>query len=609
MFNRKEIKRKAQSDLKKHYLIFMVACLLASYLGTAYITSLASFGATTLVVDRNENNNILEPSFGNFTIDDVLESLYEGKLEQSKDISNQLDGTVNEGTKIGAIELGRRNGVLSSLVNKLSSGQIFIIVFETINSIIKSKEVTTIIFIILAALLVLSVTILVKDLYLVAYRRVFLEGYAYEKVRVSRFLFLFRVKRFFKAAWAMFVTNFFQYLWDITIIGGIVKRYSYSMVPYIVAENPDIGALDAINLSRRMMYGHKLESFKIDLSLIGYDILGILTLGISELFYSNPYRECIYMNYYVYLRQDALNRGISYIGYFNDKYLFEKADAKLVEDTYSDVVDIMIDDIDVRDLKHRGFRGFIENNFGVIYKYDEDEDLYNIAIEQEEKIDEYKYILDLKQYPERLFPMPLDKRNPRLEHVHYLRHYYIWSVVAMFFIFCFVGWTWEVSIHLVKDGVFVNRGVNHGPWLPIYGTGCTMILLFLFKFRNRPALEAGLTITLCGIVEYFTHLYLELTKGIKWWDYTGYFLNINGRICAEGLLVFMIGGVAVVYALAPIIDNLLRKINRKVLMVVCIILLTAFAVDVVYSSFHPNTGAGITDYDNTSYVIRKVDHS
>ena len=64
-------------------------------------------------------------------------------------------------------------------------------------------------------------------------------------------------------------------------------------------------------------------------------------------------------------------------------------------------------------------------------------------------------------------------------------------------------------------------------------------------------------IALCGCVEYFTSVYLEYVHdGTRWWDYTGYFLNLHGRICAEGLLVFGIGGMAIVYVLAPFLDGL-----------------------------------------------------
>jgi uncharacterized membrane protein len=85
-----------------------------------------------------------------------------------------------------------------------------------------------------------------------------------------------------------------------------------------------------------------------------------------------------------------------------------------------------------------------------------------------------------------------------------------------------------------------------------------------------------------------------MTKGMKWWDYSGYFLNIQGRICAEGLLVFGIAGLIVVYALAPFADNLIEKIPGKTVVAICVALLTVFVADQIYSNKHPNVGEGIT---------------
>ena len=179
-----------------------------------------------------------------------------------------------------------------------------------------------------------------------------------------------------------------------------------------------------------------------------------------------------------------------------------------------------------------------------------------------------------------------------------MRHYSVWSLVMLFFIFSFTGWVWEVSLHLVNDGAFVNRGVLHGPWLPIYGSGGVLILVVLNRLRINPAAEFAGIVVLCGCVEYFTSYYLELThNGQKWWDYTGYFLNLHGRICAEGLLVFG-GGMAIVYVAAPLLDNIIRKVQTRKLIPVCLLLLCVYAADTLYSSKHPNTGEGITDYQS-----------
>ena len=81
----------------------------------------------------------------------------------------------------------------------------------------------------------------------------------------------------------------FTFLWGLLfLIPGIVKGISYSMAPYIMAEHPEIKPLDAIKLSKQMMEGHKGEYFVLQLSFIGWFLLGILTCGIGLIFLS-PY--------------------------------------------------------------------------------------------------------------------------------------------------------------------------------------------------------------------------------------------------------------------------------------------------------------------------------
>ena len=88
----------------------------------------------------------------------------------------------------------------------------------------------------------------------------------------------------------MFLKNLFIFLWALLfIIPGIVKGYSYRMVPYIIKEHPEISGTQAITLSRQMMNGHKWNTFVLDLSFLGWHILSILTLGILEIFFVTPY--------------------------------------------------------------------------------------------------------------------------------------------------------------------------------------------------------------------------------------------------------------------------------------------------------------------------------
>ena len=85
----------------------------------------------------------------------------------------------------------------------------------------------------------------------------------------------------FLAGLLMFI---FTMLWSLLlIIPGIMATYSYRMTYYILADNPDISAMDAITKSKQMMKGNKAELFLLDLSFIGWYILGAIPLGIGLL--------------------------------------------------------------------------------------------------------------------------------------------------------------------------------------------------------------------------------------------------------------------------------------------------------------------------------------
>ena len=91
---------------------------------------------------------------------------------------------------------------------------------------------------------------------------------------------------------------------------------------------------------------------------------------------------------------------------------------------------------------------------------------------------------------------------------------------------------------------------------------------------------------------------------MRWWDYTGYFLNINGRVCFEGLMFFGIGGCLCLYVAAPYVQGVISKIPRKVREALCVVLIILFLADFIYSSLNPNIGAGITD-DNIKNMIEE----
>ena len=394
----------------------------------------------------------------------------------------------------------------------------------------------------------------------------------------------------------MFVTSAFYSLWCLTIVGIAVKRYSYILVPYIVAENPNIKTLDAINLSRRMMDGHKWECFKLELSYLGWMILGTCTLGISEILYSNPYKIATMTEYFVNVRKIAKQNKIKGIEKLNDDYLYEKPPKEKVEEEYSDVIEVLKKSQAPKE-KTKGIKKVVAEFLGISLSDTKEAEVIEKEERKAQRLEIYKNVVRGKEYPMRLFSISEKHQRQKMDTINYMRRYSIWSLIALFFIFSVIGWIWEVVLHIIVDGEFVKRGVLHGPWLPIYGYGGILILTVLNKFREKPLLQFLTIIILCGTIEYFTSVYLEtIYNGQRWWDYSGYFLNVQGRICAEGLLAFGLGGIIIVYIGAPLLDNIIQKINHKKLIIVCCILLSLFVLDNLYSRKAPNTGEGITDY-------------
>lgn len=124
------------------------------------------------------------------------------------------------------------------------------------------------------------------------------------------FTFAFQSKNYFKIVLSMLLRNVQIFLWTLLfIIPGIIKSYEYYFVPYILAENPQIGPKQAISLSRKMTYGNKFEIFILELSFIGWYLLGVLACCVGVLFV-RPYIDMTMAELYVDLRKNAMEKGI-----------------------------------------------------------------------------------------------------------------------------------------------------------------------------------------------------------------------------------------------------------------------------------------------------------
>lgn len=110
------------------------------------------------------------------------------------------------------------------------------------------------------------------------------------------------LKIFGKALGLRIVMTIFIFLWSLLfIIPGIVAAYRYSMATYIMAENPDIGIMEAIDASKAMMADRKWNLFCLDISFIGWIILCGFTFGLGYLLL-HPYMESAKAHFYLTLK-------------------------------------------------------------------------------------------------------------------------------------------------------------------------------------------------------------------------------------------------------------------------------------------------------------------
>ena len=420
-------------------------------------------------------------------------------------------------------------GVASIFVNEMTGSQSFIFgIVNGLNQLIFKGKIANSIIIFIFSIILIFIFVFVKNVIVVGNNRYFLEQRRYHETGPGELLFPYKNKRLKNISLVMFLRYIFQLLWNLTIVGGIIKHYEYLLIPYIIAENPQTNWKDAFKISKQLMMGEKWRTFVLDVSLFPWTILSSVTYNLSSLFFSDAYVQCVKAE--LYMR--------------------------------------------IRNAKHEqlalGLRKWLNDDM--------------LAIEHIEE----------REHPSGEEVLDIPQLHIRSIAEDYNRKYSFVSLVELFFTYSLVGWLWEVFYYIVSTGMVVNRGTMHGPWLPIYGCGGILIILLLKPLRDKPVwLFIGAT-TVCGVVEYTTAWALETFLHKKWWDYTGYFLNIHGRVCFEGLLVFGMAGMAFTYVFSPMLDDLYQKMGMKSRKILCAVLIILFLADLVWSVISPNTGAGIT---------------
>lgn len=160
--------------------------------------------------------------------------------------------------------------------------------------------------------------------------------------------------------------------------------------------------------------------------------------------------------------------------------------------------------------------------------------------------------------------------------------------IIYFFIYAFLGWIMEVIYALFIHGHFVNRGFLFEPICPIYGFGAIILIMTTKKLYKRPVLKFIIATVSFTVFEYLVSLILEMLFGLRWWDYTNDFLNIQGRVSLLYSIFWGVIGVIVLEKIHPFIQNKLQNITKvntnKLEHIICLSLIFILFIDVIFSA-------------------------
>ncbi|MBO4445500.1 MAG: putative ABC transporter permease [Clostridia bacterium] len=168
--------------------------------------------------------------------------------------------------------------------------------------------------------------------------------------------------------------------------------------------------------------------------------------------------------------------------------------------------------------------------------------------------------------------------------------------VCLFFIYSFLGWVYESIYCTIKTRRWQNRGFLYGPIIPIYGFGAVIISIFVnVAADNRvttPVWKVFL-VSMIGsaILEFATSWGLEKIFHARWWDYSSWPLNLDGRISLFTSMGFGLAGVLIIYAIKPIAEGLMDNVPplaTEVLALAFIMLLAADFTTIINDLKHFN---------------------
>ena len=306
MWKRKELKSKARKVIKKNYWTAIVVCFILAIVTGEFGTSILGWIQKeepldlTYIVDQTSIEAV--PNINKDKVEDIKQKASEFK-EKFSEIKEKYMPRISPELESKIIGTVRAN------INSATKSQKYIYkIWDAVTSF-NINEIRQGIILSVTALFALLFTIVIGDPLIVAGRKYFLEIREGKNRKITDIAKeIFKGENWVNIATVMFLRNLYNFLWYLTIVGGVIKMYEYRMIPYILAQTPQMERKEIFRLSKEMMEHNKWKAFVLDLSFLGWSIASLLTLGLVNIMYANSYKAATSTELYVVLKNNIENK-------------------------------------------------------------------------------------------------------------------------------------------------------------------------------------------------------------------------------------------------------------------------------------------------------------
>lgn len=160
---------------------------------------------------------------------------------------------------------------------------------------------------------------------------------------------------------------------------------------------------------------------------------------------------------------------------------------------------------------------------------------------------------------------------------------FVLNTLSYFILYSMIGWGAElVWRSIIEEKKIVKEaGFLRGPWCPIYGVGALIIIYWLNGYKDDIFGLFIMSTVACTILEYVTSYIMERIFGKRWWDYSEYKFNLNGRICLLNSVAFGLSAVLLIGFLHPLVVYLIDLIPTTLHVILTLIFVLFFLYDFI----------------------------